>query len=586
MFDARNPLAFPKGSFNQKVQPPTSDPDEGEQMSVCFSVEYLPYILGALDQGLLPYTWDGDADAVQLAQNRWTLLKEQIANPVCTSDRVPTPFWDEDSADDADDTANVEDQPWYGDIVIIDDRLTFVENAFIFVVAGFIAYAGLPTAAISFIPIARQFVVTAKSNPLGGIVRFLADAVEIGRVDTYAPSDGVVSTSLIMPEPTMGFTAEDVTYPTLWCELLPDNPHDLPSVSMSIIRSRLSASDVSGNPTRIRFNDETGTIQTSPDGGTTWVDNPEADPRYGMAFLKPPPGTATAQCDTAANRVKWVRDFINNCISALGVASEMFQIANIALTAYELLFAEAGLIVDLIFGVAELITEAGGDALNAAFSTTVYDALLCLFFCDANSDGSYDEARFDALVADIDSSADINATARAILDLILGAQGWNGVNNAGMVGGQTGDCGTCDCGWCLQTNFADDDGGYAPLDPSLGGVYSPGTGWVSTSGSGIAAGIYIHQSSIPGVYTHIEFTYDATGTFENWHIIGSLSGTTVFDHSGAIPPNHSTAAWDGNEELDAIDLQIGLSGSGEGAQMTHALYRGLEDVPPIPADPC
>src|SRR5664279_3127554 len=51
---------------------------------------------------------------------------------------IPSPWWDEESADDSDDTSDILEQPWYGDLVLIDGALTFVENAFIWTVAGFI----------------------------------------------------------------------------------------------------------------------------------------------------------------------------------------------------------------------------------------------------------------------------------------------------------------------------------------------------------------------------------------------------------------------------------------------------------------
>jgi len=65
-----SPYAVPVSSFAEPVIPPTSEPDGGDQAVVCFSIAWLPYVLGALHQLLLQTTWQGTADEIQLAQNR------------------------------------------------------------------------------------------------------------------------------------------------------------------------------------------------------------------------------------------------------------------------------------------------------------------------------------------------------------------------------------------------------------------------------------------------------------------------------------------------------------------------------------
>lgn len=62
------------GSFQVPVIPPGVDPDEGEQITVCFSADWLPFIVGALQQLTLQATWSGDDDAILQAQNRAQLL--------------------------------------------------------------------------------------------------------------------------------------------------------------------------------------------------------------------------------------------------------------------------------------------------------------------------------------------------------------------------------------------------------------------------------------------------------------------------------------------------------------------------------
>lgn len=192
MFNAKNPFAFSKSSFNQGITPLSTDPDEGDQWTVCFGVEWLPSILGALDQLLLPSTWIGDADAIQLAQDRAALLKDMFGNPTsCVGTEVEPPYWD--SVTDVEDEETPETQTWYGQYV----EGTFTEVLENWTIAGFIAFAGAPAAAIAFLTIAPKFRLAFKTGDIGGIVRIFIDAVDNGTVDTSAGADGIVTFDVI-----------------------------------------------------------------------------------------------------------------------------------------------------------------------------------------------------------------------------------------------------------------------------------------------------------------------------------------------------------------------------------------------------
>jgi len=65
-----NPYPISVGSFQVPVVPPDVDPDEGQQFTVCFSVDWLPFIVGALQQLTLQATWAGDTATVLQAQDR------------------------------------------------------------------------------------------------------------------------------------------------------------------------------------------------------------------------------------------------------------------------------------------------------------------------------------------------------------------------------------------------------------------------------------------------------------------------------------------------------------------------------------
>lgn len=514
----------------------------------------------------------------------WRVMLYESWNYSTACDVVPAPFWDETSGDDSDDTAPISDQPWYGQIVLVDDRLTFVENAFIYVVAGFIAYAGLPTAAISFVPLARQFVVTAKSNPLGGIVRFLADGVELGRTDTYSPTDGVVSTPIYMPAPTTSFVAEAVSYPTLWVELLPDNPHELASVSMTLIRSRLTPSDFS-NPD-YRYNSDCDCIQYSPDGGSTWRDAPGNDPRHAPQFLLPPIGGSNQQCDAAANKTKWLKDFMDSVISALAIGAIAATLINTALEFVDLLFPGA-VLLELLVEFADTTFGVGDAALSAAFNSDTYAALLCIFFCDAAADGSVDAPMLAVIESDV--TAQLNTTAALIVNLILGIQGEIGVSNAGAIGSETGDCSACECNHCHEYDFTVDEQGFTPFfDGSCYRAQWSSTfhGWISVSSGDCINYVQLDSPTLPdgGLNVHEILMFWPVGhvpAFDRW-------GLRADDVSGgaftSLPNPDFTRTIDGETwygfNVDTFITAFWLSGDNMGntqlLQKLRIIYTGDE----------
>jgi len=540
--------------------------------------EWAQWILGALEPMAYPDNWykSGEMSTDESAE-AFRLIIEQAPynlNPA----NMPAPWWDDESADDSDDEAPTDMQPWYGGIVILDDNLTFVENAFIWAVAGFIAYSGAIGAALSFVPIARRFVVTVKSNPLGGIVRFFADAVQIGEVDTYSPTDMATEVYLEMPEPAMGLLVEDA--PTFWAVLADENPHDLESVSISIVRSRLAENDFS--PTALRYNEETDAIEYSPDNGETWNPSPGDDPRTSIKFLKPLKTGTDVQCRSAASMVKWLRDFIDYETGVISTGAEVTAIANIALSFFDII-APYAILIQAIIGVAGSLFGAGAAALELAFDDDTWDALMCIFFCDIGTDGSISDSQFLTIQDDI--TAKLNTTAALILNLILQTQGVVGLQNAGTLYEVEGaDCSGCECGWCKQWDFLTSDGDYDAY--FYASVWTGGVGWrQGDSPTHSTSGTAITLMFTPAMVTHAEFTYDAdlATTPGNATVFLLRSGEVVERVDTASANGTNTWYWDGGPtEFDQVIFAGQWSGAGDTGgigTILRAKMRGVDDSP-------
>lgn len=265
---------------------------------------------------------------------------------------------------------------------------------------------------------------------------------------------------------------------------------------MKIIRGKLDAAQVS-NPS-IRYNPDTDQIEMSPDGGTTWNPAPGSDPRHSLAFLRPPVAGSSKQCDAAANMTKWLHDFIDQMLFDFELVGTVTTIINSILLSLNELTAGYATFLELISELAETISTAGAVALAAAFTSTEYDLLTCIFYCNVDVNGRVDANGLSIIQSEI--TAQLNTTAALITNAILSIQGEIGLSNAGAIGGQTGDCSGCaSCDWCHVWGA-----GFTNLN-NWTNLFSGGSGvyvdpiWTGQGGSG-AESISIHTVT-PSVIT-------------------------------------------------------------------------------------
>lgn len=163
-------------------------------------------LLGAV--GALTHHWNfyqwGALTADETSEI-WREIVEQAPYNLIPQN-VETPFWDD--ATDVDDEEPSNDQAWYG---YVDDasappgELTFKEEAFIWGFAGLLAVAATPAAAIAFHTIARPFVLAAKADDLGELIRILVNGTDIVRVDTTGRAGEVIEIPIVAEENPDGY---------------------------------------------------------------------------------------------------------------------------------------------------------------------------------------------------------------------------------------------------------------------------------------------------------------------------------------------------------------------------------------------
>lgn len=405
--------------------------------------EWFGLLMGAVELLLNPHNYyNYGALSIDDTVDAWQLIVQDALERslLGTCDpSVPAPWWDEDSADDADDEEAALTQTWYGEIVaesgllVAEDAgLTFLDNLGIWAIAGFIAYAGQPGAAIAFIPVAQRFVLSFKQHSLGGVVRALVDFLEVAEIDTYGATDGVANLSIVMPDDGMPHT--------LYVELTDANPHGLESTNVQVIRRRLSSNDVT--PDNLRWNSECDCVQQTPDGGSTWIDSPGQDPRRAAGFQLPPRGGADPQCDSAANMVAKLKSMVN--IFEAEIAQ--LQAANALLDIVLVFLPEVGIVLAALLAITEFLLTIGADAISSAFTDEQWNLVEQAIYCNLNNDGSMSQNGFESALSRINQDCD--PVVYDVLFNLMPGIGWVGLSNAGATGDLTGSCGSFACNWC------------------------------------------------------------------------------------------------------------------------------------------
>jgi len=449
---------------------------------------------------------------------------------------TPAPYWQDNSADDADDDAPPDDQPWYGEIVA--ETNTWQEQVGIWAITAFIALTATPAAAVAFLPFANRFVLAFKQHSVGAIVKVLIDGVELVKVDTYAPTDGVISVPISLPAPS-GFRAFDTT-PVMWVMMTDEtNPAVTGTPNMQLIRKRLDVTDVT--PANIRWNAECDCVQQSPDGGTTWIDSPSQDPRSSTIFQVPARTGDDPRCDSAQQ----MHDRIKHMLDAIIASSDILQAINSVVAVIAIFFFEVGVVIEAVWAIVSAIFSVGTTTLAAALTEDQYDLLLCILYCHIGGDGTVTADQFATIKTQV--SAQLNATAAFAINQALDSIGFVGLTNAGALGEVTGDCSACDCGWCFVEDLTVTDGGYETLLGQARGEWIDGTGWRFQVFEGTAL-CQIEKSFTSATITSIDVLVDVASVAAN--AIELPEGTQVVSSNLTGIDVH--VGWEGSKSADSV----------------------------------
>lgn len=216
---------------------------------------------------------------------------------------------------------------------------------------------------------------------------------------------------------------------------------------MNIIRKRLDPNEI--YPSNQRYNSDCDCIQVTNDGGTTWTDAPQFDPRTSLGFQTNPASSSDPRCDAGASIVANMRSGLEQAVEELSATSDAATIATTILTFLEFLTG-IGILIALITDLALAIISLGATAIEAAFTDAVWAQLQCIFYCNVQSDGTFNQANFEAIQTQVSDSFGEFSTVNIVVQGWLKPLGPVGLTNVAALKHVTGDCSSCSCTWCVD----------------------------------------------------------------------------------------------------------------------------------------
>lgn len=194
-----------------------------------------------------------------------------------------------------------------------------------------------------------------------------------------------------------------------------------------------------------------GVYQTSNDGGATWVNSPNADPRNQSPQLPPLPTLGSAhddKCRAATNATTAMQTAVNAFGSELGSVGSIIALAGAIALALCTVFVNppaSTVIIPIVIALAQAIYSIASGTYLALFTSAVYNNFQCILYCNIGEDGTFSQSNFTDILTAIDAfgfDPNVALTFTSVL------QGWglNGLNDAARGGSlDAGDCTDCPC---------------------------------------------------------------------------------------------------------------------------------------------
>lgn len=245
-------------------------------------------------------------------------------------------------------------------------------------------------------------------------------------------------------------------YPEYWAGTLEQNrlarrqAKNLMAVISEAIQMGCCCNDQTTIPRRERYT-STGRMEVSYDGGTTWENGDNFDPRFNSP-LWPPIHTNPGQdvkCIAATNMQNVFNDMIDQIAAEQELSVDRVVIIATAILGGLAIIFSGGLAAGIVAWFGGLVLSIGQIALQDMFTSTDWDKLKCIFYNNMLEDGSFDSAAWQAVKDDV--TQQFEYSPRLILVGQLDLLGTVGLTNAGRKQTASPDVTCEDCentNWC------------------------------------------------------------------------------------------------------------------------------------------
>jgi len=309
-----------------------------------------------------------------------------------------------------------------------------------------------------------------------------------------------------------------------------------------IIRRLMMSCCGDESPVLYRY-DENGNLQKSTDGGITWVDAPENDPRNYSPVFPPISGEDgdDKKCVAATGAVNLIKEQIGDQLTD---DMSRYTLAQLITDWVKTMIESSNPFDALLTVITNQIFALVIATLRPALTDTVYDTLKCILYCRISDDASFTDEQWAGVRDDITSQ--IGGIAGVFLEHLVFLLGKVGLTNLARAAGATeGDCSDCpDCGvppvsfytpalgWFIATPTATDpDFDTYEITSSSGG----GENRISIVG-GQTPDPYPGTLCVPIRFETLDSpTYDYRTTYD-------CSGTASGSHGTPIPDGNYTQA--------------------------------------------
>lgn len=192
----------------------------------------------------------------------------------------------------------------------------------------------------------------------------------------------------------------------------------------------------------LRYNEETGLIEASFDGGETYEPSPELDPRRVNAHV-PPTGT-NVRCNAAERIAAQIRIIVEALIEAIQGGALAADIGALIVLLMAL-FGAFAVLLALAVALGAVLLSIGYVDLYNSFASFNWVTFKCLILKHMPSNGALTQARLDALYAEVGTT--YSGTQKTVLQGILAFAGYGGLNGMSATGTEVGNCVPCSTNW-------------------------------------------------------------------------------------------------------------------------------------------